>query len=187
MKGFDIDIEGCEIVPVSANADHRGCLYEIFRQEWAGAFPTVQWNACASEQGVMRGVHVHVDYAEFYTLPMGRVFLGLKDIRRDSPTYLNSFGADWSFADAVAVAIPPGVAHAVYFTERSVLAFGLSDYWKAELDVVGCRWDDPALGIPWPVETAALSSRDDTSGTFEHMVDHYERLRASVLTAETAA
>ena len=66
-----IPIEGCAPVPVKANADDRGCLFEIFREEWAGAFKTVQWNACSSRAGVMRGVHVHVDYDEFYTLPLG--------------------------------------------------------------------------------------------------------------------
>ncbi len=60
-----IPIEGCAAVPVRANADARGCLFEIFREEWPGAFKTVQWNACASRSGVMRGVHCHVDYDEF--------------------------------------------------------------------------------------------------------------------------
>ena len=43
-----IPIEGCVAVRVRANADARGCLFEIFREEWPGAFKTVQWNACAS-------------------------------------------------------------------------------------------------------------------------------------------
>ena len=62
-----IPIDGCAPVPVVANSDDRGCLFEIFREEGAGAFKTVQWNACSSIAGVMRGVHVHVDYDEFYT------------------------------------------------------------------------------------------------------------------------
>ncbi len=174
-----IPIEGCRPVPVRANSDHRGCLFEIFREEWAGAFKTVQWNACASNAGVMRGVHVHVDYAEFYTLPKGRVFLGLCDIRRDSPTFRSSVGFEWSATDGFAVPVPAGVAHAVYFLEDSVLAFGLSGYWKAELDVVGCRWDDPELGIEWPIETALLSGRDTESGSFDGMVEEFERFSAS--------
>jgi dTDP-4-dehydrorhamnose 3,5-epimerase len=48
-----IPIEGCAPVPVKANADERGCLFEIFREEWVGAFETVQWNACSSRAGVM--------------------------------------------------------------------------------------------------------------------------------------
>lgn len=173
-----ININDCSIVPVLPNTDHRGCLFEIFREEWPNAFKTVQWNACASQAGVMRGVHVHVDYDEFYTLPMGRVYLGLKDIRRDSPTFLESVGFEWSSKDGFAVTVPAGVAHSVYFFEDSVLAFGLSDYWKADFDVVGCRWDDPDLGISWPVETAAISDRDSESGTFANMLEHFESLSA---------
>jgi dTDP-4-dehydrorhamnose 3,5-epimerase len=164
---------------VTANADERGCLFEIFREEWTGAFKTVQWNACSSRAGVMRGVHVHVDYDEFYTLPAGRVFIALRDIRRGSPTFRNSIGFEWSAADGFAVPVPAGVAHAVFFLDDSLLAFGLSGYWKAELDVVGCRWDhlDPLLS--WPAESAMLSNRDSEAGSFADMVARYEALSAS--------
>jgi len=142
-----IPIEGCAPVPVTPSADVLGCLFEIFREEWPGAFRTVQWNACASRAGVLRGVHVHADYDEFYTLPLGRVFLALRDIRRSSSTFGASVGFEWSSADGFAVPVPAGVAHAVYFLDDSVLAFGLSDYWKAERDVLGCGWRqlDPSL------------------------------------------
>ena len=92
-------IPGCDVVPVSANRDERGCLFEIYRQSWPNAFPTVQWNACASNAGVVRGAHVHVDYDEFYTLPKGRVVLGLADIRRTSATFRRSVQLEWSASD----------------------------------------------------------------------------------------
>lgn len=169
-------IHGCRAVRVRPNADARGCLFEIFREEWPGAFRTVQWNACASRAGVMRGVHVHVDYDEFYTLPSGRVFLALRDARRDSPTFGVTTAFEWSAADGFAVPVPAGVAHAVYFLDDSVLVFGLSGYWRAETDLLGCRWDllDPT--IEWPVETASVSTRDAESGSFDEMVAAYERL-----------
>lgn len=174
----NIGIDGCVAVPVQPRPDDRGCLFEIFRDEWTGAFKTVQWNACVSRAGVMRGVHVHIDYAEFYTLPLGRVYVGLKDIRRDSPTFSESAGFEWSSTDGFAITVPAGVAHAVYFFEKSVLAFGLSSYWRAELDVVGCRWDDRDLGVDWPVEVAAVSDRDAESGTCADMVTDFEALAA---------
>ena len=175
-----IPIEGCAPVPVVANSDDRGCLFEIFREEWTGAFKTVQWNACSSLAGVMRGVHVHVEYDEFYTLPFGRVFLALRDIRRASPTFGNSAGFEWNAADGFAVPVPAGVAHAVFFLDDSVLAFGLSGYWKAELDVIGCRWDDLDSSLRWPVESAKLSDRDTESGAFDDMVLKYEALTSSL-------
>jgi dTDP-4-dehydrorhamnose 3,5-epimerase len=169
-------IDGCAPVPVKANADDRGCLFEIFREEWPGAFKTVQWNACSSRPGVMRGVHVHFDYDEFYTLPMGRVFIALRDIRRASPTFGNSIGFEWSAADGFAIPVPAGVAHAVFFLDDSVLAFGLSGYWKAELDILGCQWHDLDPALKWPVESAQLSSRDTGAGSFADMLARYEKM-----------
>jgi len=174
MSTMKIDIAGCELVPVSANRDGRGCLFEIFRQSWPGAFPTVQWNACASAAGVVRGVHVHVDYHEFYTLPQGRVEIGLVDIRADSPTFRHAAQFDWSDEDSMAVVVPRGVAHVVLFKESSVLGFGLSDYWRPEFDVVGCQWNDPELGLQWRDEQVLRSNRDATSGSFREMLSAYE-------------
>lgn len=172
----DVPIDGCAPVPVKANLDARGCLFEIFREEWDGAFKTVQWNACSSRAGVLRGVHVHVDYDEFYTLPLGRVFIALRDIRRSSPTFCKSIGFEWSANDGFAVPVPAGVAHAVYFLEDSVLAFGLSGYWKAELDVVGCRWNELDSSLEWPFDAAQHSTRDEESGTFSDMLAKYEAM-----------
>lgn len=178
-----IPIAGCRPVPVRSNRDPRGCLFEIFRERWDGAFSAVQWNACVSEAGVLRGVHVHADYDEFYTLPKGRVFLALKDIRRDSPSFMASVGLEWRAADGFAVPVPHGVAHAVYFFEPSVLAFGLSGYWRAEYDIVGCRFDDPRFGIDWPEPGPLLSRRDEEVGDFATMVAAYEALRAEIRAA----
>ena len=180
-------IDGCTTVPVRPNSDNRGCLFEIFREEWPGAFKTVQWNACVSRTGVMRGVHVHADYDEFYTLPVGRVFLALRDIRRASATFGNSVGVEWSAADKCAVPAPAGVAHAVCFLEDSVLAFGLSGYWTRELDVVGCRWDELDPALQWPMEPAVLSRRDSGTGSFTEMVAKYEPVSASLAERATPA
>lgn len=163
-------------MPVRPNRDARGCLFEIFREEWTGAFKTVQWNACASAAGSMRGVHAHADYDEFYTLPVGRVFLALRDARRTSPTFGKSIGFEWRSSDGFAVPIPAGVAHAVYFLDDSVLVFGLSGYWSAETDVIGCRWDQLDPAISWPPGVPALSERDSHSGTFDELVARYERM-----------
>lgn len=182
-----LPIDGCAVVPAKPNPDARGCLYEIYRAEWPGAFPTVQWNACISKAGVVRGVHVHVDYDEYYTLLAGRGILGLHDIRRESPTFRRSATIDWRADDRSAVCIPRGVAHVLWFVEDAVLAFGLSSYWRADRDVVGCRWDDPALALEIPEGAKTLSQRDGESGSYHNMVKNYESLLARHLAEEPAA
>ena len=176
MTPRQIPILGCSPVAVGTNPDARGCLFEVFREDWPGAFRTVQWNACTSRSGVMRGVHVHVDYSEFYTLPYGRVFIALRDIRRESPTFGRAIGFEWAATDGFAIPVPAGVAHAVYFLEDSVLVFGLSGYWQQELDVVGCNWQALSPEIEWPVVSATVSCRDAESGSFDEMVTRYEAL-----------
>lgn len=188
-----VPIRGCAVVPAKPNADARGCLYEIYRAEWPGAFPAVQWNACVSKSGVVRGVHVHVDYDEYYTLLAGRGLLGLHDVRRESSTFGRSVTIDWRAEDKSAIVVPRGVAHALWFIEDAVLAFGLSRYWSAELDVVGCRWDDPELGFEIPDSVKSLSRRDRESGSYQEMVRSYEELvagfngQAEALEAATTA
>ena len=58
-------IDGAVLVPLDGHGDARGCLTEVFRASWPGLFPVVQWNACRSQAGVVRGVHVHAGYDEF--------------------------------------------------------------------------------------------------------------------------
>lgn len=176
LKNNPVPLDGCDVVPAKPNPDARGCLYEIYRAEWPGAFQAVQWNACISKAGVVRGVHVHVDYDEYYTLLAGRGILGLHDIRRDSPTFRRSVTIDWRAEDRCAIVVPRGVAHVLWFAEDAVLAFGLSRYWSADLDVIGCRWDDPALGFELPHGAKFLSDRDTKSGTYHEMVQSYESL-----------
>lgn len=175
------DIVGCELVPVAANRDPRGCLFEVYRQSWRHSFPTVQWNVCMSNAGVVRGAHVHVDYDEYYTLPKGRVTIGLTDIRKESRSFRRSAQFEWAAEDDVAIVVPRGVAHVVMFEADSVLAFGLSGYWTPELDVLGCQWNDPELGLRWPDQHPHRSERDTHSGDFQQMLRLYEELSAKVL------
>jgi dTDP-4-dehydrorhamnose 3,5-epimerase len=71
------------------------------------------------------------------------------------------------------------VAHAILFEEDSILAFGLSGYWNAEYDAVGCQWDDPELGFAWPARTVFRSERDTNSGNYAQMLERFGERSAS--------
>ena len=67
-----LDSDDCDVLAAKPNPDERGCLYEIYRAEWPGGFPTVQWNACISKAGVVRGVCAkakHCSEADFGASP----------------------------------------------------------------------------------------------------------------------
>jgi dTDP-4-dehydrorhamnose 3,5-epimerase len=139
--------------------DWRGSLAELFRAEWWPWPAPVQWNLVTSEAGVMRGVHVHVGYAEYYVLIRGRSLVGYQDVRSGSPT-LGATAIVESRAEApCAIMGPPGLAHAIYCSEASTLLVGTTATWDPATEL-GCHWRDPDLRIAWPFETARLSERD---------------------------
>jgi dTDP-4-dehydrorhamnose 3,5-epimerase len=170
-------IAGAILVPLDDRADARGCLTEMYRASWPGLFPVVQWNACRSRAGVVRGAHVHADYDEFYMLVSGRLVLGLHDIRPDSPTRGRTWQLHWSADDGRGVVVPRGVAHALLIEEDALLAMGLSAYFDPARDGE-CQWDDPALGFAWPVREVLRSDRDRQAGAYADMVRAYAQRTA---------
>ena len=151
--------QGVTIRPLTAHADSRGSLTEIYREVWDLGCRPVQVNAMASIADSLRGVHVHVTHADHLTLVTGRMLLGLHDLRDWSPTAGLSRSIELDARQPCAVVIPVGVAHGFYFSEASMLVYGVSHYWNPA-DELGCRWDDPALGLSWPTTAPLLSERD---------------------------
>jgi dTDP-4-dehydrorhamnose 3,5-epimerase len=75
--------------------------------------------------------------------------------------------------------VPTGVAHGFYFPEPASLCYSVSHYWNMT-DEIGCRWDDPALGLNWDVRNPELSPRDTTAGTAKAMTDEFLAAREKV-------
>ena len=147
--------------PLRTNPDERGALTEIFRTEWALGDP-VQWNVVRSEPGVLRGVHCHWRHTDVLNVISGELVLGLTDLRPGSPTEGLAELHRIPALSAV-VSVPRGVAHGFYFEQPTCIAYGVDAYWSHD-DELGCRWDDPGLGITWPCTAPSLSERDRTAG-----------------------
>jgi dTDP-4-dehydrorhamnose 3,5-epimerase len=139
--------------------DERGWLTEIFRSSWLPGLEPVQWNALSSAAGVLRGVHVHPRHDDYLVLLQGRASVGLRDLRRDSPTHDVAALVELSDRRLTVLGVPRGVAHGLYFHEPSVLVYAVDAYWSLD-DELTCHWADPELGIPWPVSSALTSRRD---------------------------
>jgi dTDP-4-dehydrorhamnose 3,5-epimerase len=141
--------------------DPRGSFTEVFQKSWNTCIEPVQWSVVESEARVFRGLHLHLRHDEYFSLMKGHCYVGLKDIRPDSSTYM-----DWSlyefFEDSKAIlTFETGILHGWYFTMPSIhlqavsesyLDYGQDDNW-------GCLWNDPDLGIEWPFSDALLSER----------------------------
>jgi dTDP-4-dehydrorhamnose 3,5-epimerase len=164
-------IESVSFSALESHSDGRGSLTEIFREEWSLGIEPVQWNLLRSHPGTLRGVHCHVTHSDAIVVVDGELILGLIDLRPDSSTEGRA-ELHRVPATSTLVSIPPGVAHGFCFEQATTMVYAVSDYWNLE-DELGCRWDDPALGIQWPVTAPVLSPRDRSGGSLEE-------LRASV-------
>lgn len=175
--------QGCAIHDLTTHADERGALTEIFRKEWQTGMNPVQWNYVRSKPNVLRGVHVHVTHTDYLVCLDGTMLLGLVDVRPESPTRGSAATVALEGAKLQAAVIPPGVAHGFHFPVPSTLCYAVDHYWNTR-DEIGCRWDDPALGLDWRIEKPFLSGRDSTAGSAEAMIKRYLAVRDAVRAGE---
>lgn len=170
-------LHGVIVTPLDPKPDSRGVLTEVFRAQWPTACAPVQWNVVRSRANVMRGFHVHITHADYLIALSGELLLGLRDIRPESPTWGRTDTVRLSDERTRAVTVPPGVAHGFYFAEPSMHLYAVSHYWNTA-DELGCRWNDPDIGIDWPATAPELSERDINAGAYSEMVESFLRGRA---------
>ena len=151
-----------------ARDDVRGYFMRWYDEHAFGraGLPTrwVQANESASTRGVVRGLHFQrPPYAEAKLVRAlaGEVYDVFVDLRRGSPTYGQWDAVTLSAEARNAVLVPRGFAHGFCcVSERAVVSYLVDNPYAPEAEG-GLAWDDPALGIPWPVAGAAqLSAKD---------------------------
>ncbi len=151
-------------------ADGRGFFSETFRVSWMSemGLPTswVQDNhSLSAAVGTVRGLHFQVPpraQVKLVRVTRGSVLDVAVDLRRGSPTFGRHVAVTLSAANWEQVFIPHGFAHGYCSLEPDTEVFyKVSDYYSPEHDR-GLLWNDPALGIEWPVpaEAALVSERD---------------------------
>ena len=148
--------------------DERGVFTELFRDSWSLGVMPVQWNAVSSVANVLRGVHVHWRHADYLTVRMGRATIGLHDLREGSATEGLGTTVELRADRPACLVVPPGVAHGFYFHEPSLHIYAVDHEWDPA-DELGCRWDEPGLGVEWPCNQPILSSRDDGLGSLSDL------------------
>lgn len=146
--------------------DDRGWFQEVFRASQAQALglpPFVQENHSRSAKGVVRGLHHQLPpraQGKLVRCASGRAFDVAVDLRRGSPTFGQHVSTTLDAAVPVAAWIPPGFAHGFQALDdgTDVVYLTTSEY-DAALDRV-IRWDDPAIGIRWPLAPGPVSPKD---------------------------
>jgi dTDP-4-dehydrorhamnose 3,5-epimerase len=160
--------EGVLRQPLTPQEDDRGIFTELFRDSWSLEVKPVQWNAVSSVANVLRGVHAHWRHADYLTVRVGRATVGLHDLRQGSATEGLGATVELRADRPAALVVPPGVAHGFYFHEASLHIYAVDHEWDPT-DELGCRWDEPELGVDWPCVEPLLSPRDAALGSLSEL------------------
>jgi dTDP-4-dehydrorhamnose 3,5-epimerase len=166
MKVVDTPLEGLKVVEPTVHGDARGFFLETFHEgRFAeGGLPTrfVQDNWSRSQRHTLRGLHYQHPggQGKLVWCVTGEVYDVVVDVRRGSPTFGRWFALELSEANKKQLWVPPGFAHGF-----CVLSAWADFVYKcttpyAPANEAAVRWDDPALGIPWPTTTPLISAKD---------------------------
>ena len=148
--------------------DARGFFFESFNaHDFAQAtgltHDFVQDNHSKSARGVLRGLHYQIQHPQgkLVRVVQGEVFDVAVDLRRRSPTFGRWVGERLSADNKRQLWVPPGFAHGfVVLSESAEFLYKTTDYWYPEHER-SLLWNDPALGIDWPIEDAPqLAAKD---------------------------
>jgi len=166
MQVNETPLAGLLLIEPKVFGDSRGYFLETYeKKRYAEAgieAEFVQDNLSFSQKGVLRGLHFQNPDAQgklVYVL-QGEVFDVAVDIRVGSPTFGKWHGVILSGENKRQFWIPTGFAHGFCVTGESALfAYKCTDYYAPRSEVT-IRWDDPEIGIDWPVEDVIISEKD---------------------------
>lgn len=166
MEVDNCALEGVLLIKPKIWGDARGYFVETWQHSrYAAAgidLPFVQDNHSCSSQNILRGLHFQRTYPQgkLVYVSLGSVFDVVVDIRPQSPTFGQWFGAELSAQNQHQMWVPPGMAHGFVVTSPTAhFHYKCTDYYHPE-DEATILWNDPAIGIKWPVTEPLLSAKD---------------------------
>ena len=168
MQFLSTSLEGVFIVEPEPRRDERGFLARTYcERESAAQGLNTRWvqhnHTLTKMKGSVRGMHYQADSSPEIKLVRclaGRVLDVVVDVRRQSPTFGRWEAFELSPETMRALYIPAGFAHGFQCLEdHCELFYLMSEFYQADL-ARGIRWDDPHIGIAWPLPVMNLSARD---------------------------
>ena len=163
----ELDLPGLVLVEETRHGDGRGFFAETYRRsafEAAGIDrPFVQDNHARSSGGVLRGLHYQLPpkaQGKLVRVVRGEIFDVAVDLRRGSPTRGRWAGVRLTGEGGRMLWVPPGFAHGyAVLSDEADVVYKVTAEYAPELDR-GVRWDDPAVGVEWPLPDPSLSEKD---------------------------
>jgi len=173
MKVIETALPGVLLIEPRVFGDERGFFMETWRADRysdagiPGSF--LQDNLSFSQKGVLRGLHFQNPNAQgkLVHVLQGEVFDVAVDIRAGSPSFGKWVGYHLSADNKRQLWVPEGFAHGFCVTSDTALfAYKCTALYAPDCEH-SLRWDDPGIGIEWPVETPSLSAKDADARTLE--------------------
>lgn len=166
MKIIKTHLPGVVIIEPKVFGDERGFFQETWRQEKYEAIGIckefVQDNLSFSTRGVLRGLHYQQPHTQgkLVSVIQGEVFDVAVDIRVGSPTFGQWVGVTLSSENHRQLWMPPGFAHGFcVLSETTYFTYKCTDVYAPSTEG-GICWNDPDIGIEWPLQDIVLSDKD---------------------------
>jgi dTDP-4-dehydrorhamnose 3,5-epimerase len=170
-------LRGAWIAEPEVHEDSRGFFLETFsRRAWSEAgvdADFVQDNQSRSSYGVLRGLHFQAKpgQAKLVRVARGRILDVIVDVRRSSPTFGEHELFELDDRAHRQLYVPIGFAHGFCaLSDVADVAYKVSSYYDGEMER-GIAWDDPDLGIRWPIDHPIVSERDRSLPRLASMLD----------------
>ncbi len=168
MQAIKTPIPDLLILEPKVFGDSRGFFFESYNENAfhaaTGSRPSfVQDNHSRSAKGVLRGLHYQIQQPQgkLVRVTKGEVFDVAVDIRRASPTFGQWFGAHLSAENRRMMWVPAGFAHGfLVLSEFAEFLYKTTDFYAPEHER-SIAWNDPAIGVQWPLQGAPLLSAKD--------------------------
>jgi len=181
VRALPVSIDGLVLIEPTVHGDERGFFTETYRREWHEELGIpepeqfVQDNHSRSARGVLRGMHFQVGagIGKLVRCARGRILDVAVDLRRGSPTYGRWESAELDDEDMRELFVPAGFAHGfVVLSEVADVLYKQTGYHDAAVER-GIAWDDPEVGIAWPLPAAELtvSARDAAAPRLSEIAD----------------
>ena len=170
MQIIETRIPDVKIIEPKVFGDERGFFYETFRdnqfREHCADRDFVQENHSKSVQGILRGMHYQTQHTQgkLVRVISGAVFDVAVDLRKSSSTFGQWVGVELSAENKRQLWVPEGFAHGFYVSTPSAeFVYKCTDYYAPDYEK-SLNWDDPTVGIDWPLVNGAapkLSAKDE--------------------------
>jgi dTDP-4-dehydrorhamnose 3,5-epimerase len=182
-------LKGAYTIELEKRGDDRGFFARLFCEKEFGAiglethFVQIN-NSSSAKQGTLRGMHFQVPPAgevKVVRCIKGSLFDVIVDLRPDSPTFKQWFGSELSAENRRMMYVPRGFAHGFITLTNDTEAFYLVSEFYALEQERGLRFNDPAIGIEWPIAPTEVSEKDKKWPDLDPSFHSLDKMKGLVL------